>query len=180
TPVASETNTDSYVLLVLRLQSGGAPAGTVTPPADTPGGGGGLTLTQFATARRALSWLEQWLLAADWDLQQLYGGVQRNVGRAGGWNPADAYHAQTQHLIGWLLGLTDPGSAPPYANSPTRNDQIAVAGIWDRYLKMREAVWMRSVRIEKAVPPATAEWSSGPGTTVSVDDTFFAVGISLM
>lgn len=166
----SSNNTDSYVLLVLRLQAGGAPAGTSSPPADVRGAT--LSPAEFATARRALSWLEQWLLAADWDVQQLYDAIQRNVGRAGGWDPADDSQAETQHVVSPSLGLTDPGPAPR-ATAPVHDDQINVAGIWDRFLRMRQAVYTIPITLNKTVGAAVESWAPGPGTAVTVDPAFF-------
>ncbi|WP_270938992.1 eCIS core domain-containing protein, partial [Falsiroseomonas oryzae] len=159
-------NTDSYVVLILRL-SGAAAGG---PPVDPVGG---LPAADQPAARRSLAFLEQWLLQADWDTAQLYEAIKDNKGRAGGWDPAAAYHAGTQHAIAATFGLTDPGAAAPFLATPTDQDQWAVAGIRDRYNRMMFAVWQTPVTVTQTAGPEN--WAASLGNAVEVTPAFFAL-----
>jgi hypothetical protein len=149
-----------------------AGAGTVAggPPADTVAGMSG---TEEDAARHALAFLEKWVEVAEWDTSQLYDAVKRNIGRAGGWDPGDRYHAETQHVIGWLLSLTDPGAAPPFAATPTQTDQVKVAGIHDRYNRMNGAVDRQPISISKG---PSEGWAPDLGASVVVAVPFFGLG----
>jgi hypothetical protein len=124
-------------------------------------------------ARRALAFLEKWVEIAEWDTSQLYEAVKHNVGRAGGWDPGDNDHAQTQHVIGWLLTLTDPGPAPPYMLTPTMSDQIKIAGIHDRYQRMSNAVGFTPISLNKG---PTDAWAANMAPSVVISSPFFALG----
>jgi hypothetical protein len=109
---------------------------------------------------------------AEWDTSQLYEAIKRNIGRVGGWDPVDQYHAETQHVIGWLLTLTDPGAAPPFATPPTVADKIKVAGIHDRYQRMSEAVAFTPISISKGASDA---WAPDLGPSFAVSASFFGL-----
>jgi outer membrane protein OmpA-like peptidoglycan-associated protein len=162
----ARTNTDSYVVLILRLSGGTAQM----PPADPLAS---LAPPEQTAARRALAFTEQWLLQADWDSSLLYEAIKRNKGRGGGWDPADAYHAGTLHAVAATFGLTDPGAAP-FAATPVDADQWAVAGIHDRYNRMMAAVWMRPITVASSAAGPEA-WAAGLGNAVSVTPGFFAL-----
>jgi outer membrane protein OmpA-like peptidoglycan-associated protein len=166
----AETNTDSYVSLILRLQPGAPTALPGGPPTDPIGGA--MSPSEGDAGRRALAFMEKWVEIAEWDTSQLYEAVKRNIGRAGGWDPGDNYHAQTQHVIGWLLTLTDPGPAPPYMTTPTTSDQIKIAGIHDRYQRMSNAVAGTSITFNKG---ATDAWAANMAPSVAVSPPFFAL-----
>jgi len=162
------TNTDSFVLLIVRLSSSAA-AG---PPVDPVGG---LAPVEQTAARRALAYAEQWMLTCDWDTSQLYESIKANKGRAGGWDPTHNYHAGTQHVIGWIFGLTDPGAAPPFTTPPTQSDQEKVAGIHDRYNRFMYALWTRPIIVtNSAAGPET--WDANLGSSVVVTPAFFGLG----
>jgi len=157
----AETNTDSYINLILRLQpgvSGPIPGGPPTDPQV------GMTAAEGAAAERALGFIEKWVEVAEWDTSQLYEAIKGNIGRAGGWNPADQYHAETQHAIGWLLTLTDPGNVPPFLITPVRADQVKVAGIHDRYDRMNRAVASTPITMTKGAADA---WAASLGASLS-------------
>jgi hypothetical protein len=165
----AETNTDSFVSLILALQAGAGPA--AGPPTDpTPGMAG----PDADAAKKALAFLEKWVEISEWDTSQLYDAIKRNIGRAGGWDPADVYHAETQHRIGWLLTLTDPGAGPTFATPPTKDDQVKVAGIHDRYQRLNGVVDRQAVTITRGAPEG---WAPGPGNSVKLDSPFFALAI---
>jgi outer membrane protein OmpA-like peptidoglycan-associated protein len=166
----AETNTDSYVNLILSLQPGVAGPIAGGPPTDpiAPGMSG----PEESACRRALAFLEKWVEIAQWDTSQLYEAIKRNIGRVGGWDPADGYHAATQHVIGWILMLTDPGAAPPYATPPTAADKIKVAGIHDRYQEMSRAVRSTPISINKGASDA---WAPNLGPSFTVSTSFFGL-----
>ena len=166
----AETNTDSYVSLILRLQPGAPAVLPGGPPTDPIGGA--MSPPEADAARRALAFMEKWVEIAEWDTSQLYEAAKSNVGRAGGWDPSDEYHAQTQHVIGWLLTLTDPGPAPPYMITPTTSDQIKIAGIHDRYLRMSNAVADTPISLNKGVTDA---WAANMAPSVVIASPFFAL-----
>ncbi len=165
----AETNTDNYVSLILRLQAGAPATLPGGPPADTTGT---MTAAEATTARQALAFMEKWVEIAEWDTSQLYDAIRANIGRAGGWDPASEYHADTQHRIGWLLGLTDPGPAAPRATAPTHEDQVKVAGIHDRYQRMSSAVAFRVIAMDKGAAEA---WAPNAGPSVVVSPAFFGL-----
>ncbi len=162
----SQTNTDSFVLLVIRL-SGSTAAG---PPADPVGS---LAAGEQLPARRALAFAEQWLLEADWRMKLLYEGIKANRGSASGWTQgsAPAAEARMQRAIAATFGLTDPGAAP-HATAPTQADQEIVAGLADRYRRMMFALWTRPIT---ATNGAADAWGAGLGNAVVLSPAFFAL-----
>jgi hypothetical protein len=162
----SQTNTDSFVLLVIRL-SGSSAAG---PPADPVGS---LAGPEQLPARRALAFAEQWLLEADWRIKLLYEGIKANRGSATGWTAgsAPAAMAATQRAIAATFGLTDPGPSP-HANAPTQGDQEIVAGLADRYRRMMFALWTRPITVTNG---AADVWAAGLGNSVVLSPAFFAL-----
>jgi hypothetical protein len=161
------TNTDSYVVLILRL-AGAAAGGPPTDPVGT------LLPAERTAARRALAFTEQWLLTADWDTTLLYEAIKTNKGRVGGWNPAETYQAGSQHAIAATFGLTDPGPAAPFLVTPTENDQWIVAGVHDRYNRMMRAVWSIPITVTSSAAGPDA-WAANLGSAVTVTPAFFAL-----
>ena len=161
------TNTDSYINLILRLQPGVVGPVAGGPPTDPLAG---MSAAEQSAASAALAFLEKWVEIAEWDTSQLYEAIKRNIGRVGGWDPADSYHAMTQHVIGWLLTLTDPGSVAPFATPPTDTDKVRVAGIHDRYDRMSEAVADTPISITKGASDA---WAPNLDPSVVVSAPFF-------
>jgi hypothetical protein len=171
TGAQAATNTDSYVNLILRLQPGLIGSVSGGPPTDPPAVG--MSVPEEAATRRALAFLEKWVEIAEWDTSQLYEAIKHNIGRVGGWDPADDYHAATQHAIGWLLTLTDPGPVPPYATPPTETDKVKTAGIHDRYQRMSRAVSYTPISISKG---AAEGWAADLGPSFVVAAPFFGLG----
>jgi hypothetical protein len=165
----AQTNTDSYVLLIRRLQPGGMVGGG--PPVDPVAG---MNAAEQNAARQALMYLEQWLLTDEFDTSLLYEAVKRNVGRVGGWRGADSFEAEMQHRIASLFGLTDPGPGPAYATVPTDADKVKIAGIYDRYHRMRQAVYQQAITVNKIAAGPDA-WAANLGTSVAVTAPFFAM-----
>ena len=132
----AETNTDSYINLILRLQPGVAGPIAGGPPTDIMAAG--MSASEDSACRRTLAFLEKWVEIAEWDTSQLYEAIKRNIGRVGGWDPADAYHA----------------------------DKIKVAGIHDRYQRMSGAVAFTPINISKGASDAWAA-NLGPSFVVS-------------
>ncbi len=161
------TNTDSYVLLILRLSGGGGSGPPVDPVGSLPG-------PDQLPAQRALAFTEQWLLNAEWDTVNLYEKITTNRGRAGGWQTADEYYATVQHAIAGTFAMTDPGTTSPFA-APTMDDQVKAAGLHDRYERMMRAIWMIPVTVNSTAAGPEA-WAANLGPAVTVTPAFFALG----
>ena len=65
-----------------------------------------------------------------------------------------------------IFGLT----APPAL--PTKDDQIKVAAIHDRFHQMRSAEWSTAITLKK-VAAGPDKWAAGPGTSVDLSPDFF-------
>jgi len=169
TGAQAKNNTDSYILLILRLNS----LATGGPATDVAAG---MSAPEQDQMKQALAFLEQWLLTAEFDTSLLYEGVKHNIGRAGGWDPVNNFEAGLQHAIGWLLGLTDPGMAAPFAIPPTRADQIKAAGIYDRYHRLRQAMWVTAISSNK-IAAGVDSWAPNLGPSITVTQPFFALAI---
>jgi hypothetical protein len=164
-------NTDSWVLLIMRL---GSKVATPVPVADKYAGvtvGAG---SEEEFAKRAVAFLEQWLLTAEFDSSLLYNAIAKNIGRGGGWDPADAWAAFGVHRLAPLFGLKDPGAAAPFLNTPRNIDKVRMAGIYDRYTSMRQAVYLKPLTVTKndVVPDG---WAPNLGNTITVTTPFFAM-----
>ena len=161
-------NTDSYVLLILRL-AGITP--TSAPPTDTFVG---MTAAEEKFALSALAFLEQWLLNAEFDTSLVYNAINKNIGRVGGWDTADDFEAEIMHLIFNLFGLTDPGSASPFSTTPVDSDKFKMAGMFDRYTRMRQSVYTVPITINKITSGAEF-WAPNLGNIVKVASSFFTL-----
>lgn len=161
------TNTDSYVLLVLRL------AGVTALPLPASDNLSSLLPGEQIHAARALSALEQWLLNADFDTSLIYTAMDRNIGSATGWHADDAFTAENTHQIASFAGLTDPGP-DPYPNAPVAADKAKMAGMWDRFNPMMRSVYMRNITINK-VSGTPEQWAPGMGAWVDVNNSFFSM-----
>ncbi|GAB3422928.1 eCIS core domain-containing M35 family metalloendopeptidase [Niabella aquatica] len=161
------TNTDSYVLLVLRL------AGVTALPLPAADNLSSLLPGEQTHAARALSALEQWLLNADFDTSLIYTAMDRNIGRASGWHADDGFAAEDTHQIASFVGLTDPGP-DPYLNAPVAADKAKMAGMWDRFNPMMWSVYMRNITVNK-VSGTAEKWAPGMGAWVDVNNSFFSM-----
>ncbi len=160
----ARTNTDSFVLLIIRL-SGSSASGPLADPV------GGLAAADQLPARRAIAFAEQWLLMADWDSKQLYEAIKIEKTSVGGWTAAHHYQAGTQHAIAATFGLTDPGPAP-FATVPTQADQEKVAGLNDRYRRMMYALWVTPITVTSGAADA---WAPNLGNAATLSPAFFAL-----
>lgn len=160
-------NTDSYVLLIFSL-IGLTPSSV--PPNDTLDPL--MISAEQDQAKNALAFLEQWLLWSQYDSSVLYDAINRNIGRAGGWDPADNGIAEVMHNLATLFSLTDPGSASPFTTTPVNGDKTKMAGMHDHYNRMMYAVYHRTLDIHKA---RRSRWQPGLGTGVDLDSSFFSL-----
>lgn len=161
-------NTDSYVLLIFSLNGLVPPS---APPIDTfdPT----LSPAEKTSAQNALAFLEQWLLWSQYDTSLLYSAINKNIGRAGGWDPADNNSASLLHKISPHFTLTDPGAAAPYPTAPVPEDRSKMAGMFDRYNRMMYAVYQRNLDVHKS---GVSRWQPGIGTRIDLANAFFAMG----
>ncbi len=173
-------NTDSYVNLISILHD---PTATISsPPVDlvedstsTP-----LSSTENDFAHNAIDFLEQWLITAKFTTGELYDKIEEALHTPTTWTTTTTqwYHHH-MHWISASFGLTDPGTSPPFA-LPNRNDKIRMAGISDRYFRMRNPLWSRSISLIK-LNSGTANWvvdpanRLNPGNRVEVLPSFFAM-----
>ena len=163
-------NTDSYVNLIKLLFN---PAATITaPPVDTVAGTASAAENTFA--QRAIDFLEQWLISAKFTSGSLYEEINNALTTPAGWTtPALRWFHQTQHDLSPLFGLTDPGLAAPFG-LPVKEDKIRVAGINDRYRRMRSVMWGRTITLTK-ISAGTDAWAASLGNSVNVTAPFFAL-----
>jgi hypothetical protein len=164
-PAIAETNTDSYTLMVLCLNSfaGFCAAPTTT---DTPVGMGG---PEAINSRRGLAWLQTWLTWAEQDTSSLYGRMNtaRESGR--GLRSISSYYADVYGVLIAAFNVHRPAGDPP----PTFSEQTMVAAILDRVLLMENAA-RAGLTVEKdtsATP--VARWSLGPGRHLFLTDAYF-------
>lgn len=165
-------NTDSWVLLIMRL---GSKVKTPVPVADKFAGMTAGAGSEEEFAKRAVAFLEQWLLTAEFDSSLLYNAIVKNMGRVGGWDhPKDDWAAFGVHRLAPLFGLTDPGAAGPFLKTPAAIDKVKMAGIYDRYTSMRQTVYLQPLTVTKndAVPDA---WAPNLGNVITVTSPFFTM-----
>jgi hypothetical protein len=155
-------NTDSYVLFV-RLLS--VPGSVTVGPATPDVLGGGVTPAEETHVRRTTAWLEKWLIWAYQEIASLYSTINTSRGAAAWTN---SYYKATMALVAPHFGLTTPPTVP------TMTDQVKVAAIHDRYLRMRSTMWSRAITVNKVAAGSTA-WAAGPGSTVTVNAAFFGL-----
>jgi hypothetical protein len=169
TGVQALQNTDSWVLLIMRL---GSKVATPVPVADKYAGMTVGVGSEEEFAKRAVAFLEQWLLTAEFDSSLLYSAIDKNIGRGGGWDPADDWSPTGVHRLAPLFKLTDPGAASPFLKTPAAIDKVKMAGIFDRYTSMRQAVYLKPLTVTKndAVPDG---WAPNLGNTITVTTPFF-------
>lgn len=162
-------NSDSYVLLIENLTADAAgasgPAGGVSGDSIT-----GLSAANTTKARVALAHLEKWLTVAYQDVAFAYGDVHQTIA-SGAWAPTSGFSRETLRLIAPMFGLTDPGTSAPHP-IPTAQDRERMAAIHDRFKALRSVMWSRGVAISAG---PSSSWASGPGATVQLDPSFFAL-----
>ncbi len=157
-PALALANADSYTALVRLLD---APGSITLGPAAPDTHGGGMSATEQQQADNAVAWLEQWLMGTQSEVSSLYGVIDESR-PAGTWT--NGYYEDTMTLLAPRFGLTAPPAVPPHT------DQVAVAGIADRYQQLLAAVSGGPLHLEKSAAPATT-WS---GSSVQLGTDFFA------
>jgi len=162
-------NSDNYALFALFLRevqtSGNAaavPAGISTPATDTLAG---FSATERPVLELALAKLEKRLTwANDW-VGQLYGEAQGVRSGTTTWAASWAEDLMKVAAKGFPL------TAPPAA--PTLTDQARLAGILDRYGRMKLAVKrnLTATRMAAGVVnwPVAATWVAGAGVSIGPD-----------
>ncbi len=163
-------NTDSFVLLILRINGIAPPAGAAIP--DTFDAS--ITGTDLAKAKGGLSFLEQWLLNAEFDTSLLYSAINDNLGSATGWNTKNDFEAQMAHLISPFVGITDPGLASPFPTAPVDGDQVKVAGMFDRYTQLRQKIYLTGLTVHRSAAGRADSWNLATNT-LSLGAAFFAL-----
>jgi outer membrane protein OmpA-like peptidoglycan-associated protein len=172
-------NTDSYVLLIwLLFNPGSLTIGPAAPDAIV-----GMNAVEANAAKRAVAWVESWLNYGDFDLDILYGTVNRSIPPAAAWDTSeqgDEFNRETMHLIAPIFGLTDPGAAAPFTQ-PKEEDKEKIAGIHDRYDQMYKSVDFQVLTVNKGAP-GSDQWGTHGASlprlkqTATVSPSFFALG----
>lgn len=163
-------NTDSYVLFIKELLT----------PGSVLGGGRGnrdvidaaITGTELSDLRRVMAYLEKWVIESTAETSSLYDAIVEAIG-AGTWSGVSfSYYEDTMSFLAPLFGLSVPSAVP------RENDQVAVAGIYDRLLRMDELLWDENIEIKK--DPGPVRFTSGPTEPLFVNDAFLASGQNAM
>ncbi len=162
-------NTDSYVLLILRINGIAPPGGAAL--ADTYDAS--ISGTDLDKAKNALSFLEQWLLNAEFDTSLLYSAINRNLGSVGGWAASDNFEAEMAHAIAALVGITDPGAAP-FTIAPVDGDQVKAAGMFDRYTQLRQKIYLTGLTVHRSAAGVADFWNLSTNT-LSIGSAFFGL-----
>lgn len=162
-PADALRNSDSYALFVMVASEPG-----FVPFRPPPDDMQSLTQPQQDVVRPALGLMEKWLNWSEVDTAALYRTIHRSRPPATAWE--HPYFEETMRLVAPRFGLTDPPALP------TMRDQIAVAGIRDRYSRMLRALHQQ-LTIKSAAAGATT-WAAGPGAEVTVAPDFFAPALA--
>ncbi len=160
-------NTDSFVLLILRLNGIAPPGGS--PAIDTYDAS--LTPAEKSHVKNALAYLEQWLVNAEFDTSLLYDAIDRNIGSTSGWSSSDDQEAEIAHAISPFVRITDPGSASPFTIPPVKKDKVKVAGMHHRYTTIIDQVYLNALTINR-INSGRERWDMG-ADTIYVRQTFF-------
>jgi hypothetical protein len=163
-------NTDSFVLLILRINGIAPPAGAALP--DTYDAS--ITGTDLAKAKSGLTLLEQWLLNAEFDTSLLYSAINKNLGSTTGWNTKNNFEAMMAHRISPFMGIIDPGLASPFPTAPVDGDQVKVAGMFDRYTQLRQKIYLTGLTVHRSAAGHADSWNLATNT-LSLGAAFFAL-----
>jgi hypothetical protein len=166
-------NTDSYVNLIRILHD---PLATISvPPVDTISGP--TTPSENTFGQRAIDFMEQWMIAAKFSTGGLYDKIHEALSSPASWNTAAVqWFHHRMHALSPLFGLTDPGLFNPFT-LPVKDDKIRMAGISDRFLRMRNVLHSRTITLRK-ITSGAENWAPPAltvlGNTVEVKQSFFA------
>ena len=164
-PMIAETNTDSYTLMVLCLNSF---AGFCAAPTTTDTGVG-LSRTEEIQSRRGLAWLQTWLTWTQQDTSSMYGRI--NIARESGQSlrAINSYYADVYGTLIAAFNIRRPAGDPP----PTFSEQTRVAAVLDRLIAMERAT-AAGLTVEKDTSAtAVARWEAGPGRRVFLTNAYF-------
>ena len=163
-------NTDSYVLFIQEVNN----------PGSVLGGGGGnrdvidpaITGSALGDLRRVMAYLEKWVIESTAETSSLYEILVEVIG-AGTWSGVSfPYYQETMTFLAPLFGLTVPTAVP------RENDQVAVAGIHDRLMRMDDLLWGTDIEIKKDAGPV--RFAAGPNEPLFVNDVFLSSGQNAM
>jgi hypothetical protein len=157
-------NNDSYVLFIRQMLTPGTPveAGQPAGSRDTMTGFVANS-TEEQDTKVTIAWLEGWLEKADQDVSSTYSTIVESI-PAHSWT--NGYYERVMGYMAPRFGMTAPPSIP------TILEQQQVAGISDRYQKLRNTV-SEQLTITRS-PMGTTSWSAGPGVSLTVGADFFA------
>ncbi|MBL7726398.1 MAG: DUF4157 domain-containing protein, partial [Dinghuibacter sp.] len=165
TPTALRNN-DSYVLFVRQImnptatiEGGQAPGSRDTISGVAPGS------AEETDIKVVIGYMESWFEKADQDLSSLHGTIVDTIA-ARSWT--NSYYENIMSITAPHFGLT------PSSSLPTEMDKFKVAGISNRVTRIRNT-FGNQLAISKVSTPVSV-WGTGPGTTVTLGDDFFAAG----
>jgi len=161
-------NTDSYVMLIRMLHD--PSASPTAPPNDTISGSVNGIEEDFA--KKTIAFMEQWLISAKFTSGSLYSKVHEATGTPAGWESPEGWYHFTMRELSPIFGLTHPGPSAPF-KVPTKDDKIRLAGIGDRYFRMREVLHSAPITLNKNSTGAE-NWTKELGNKVDVSSAFFS------
>ena len=161
-------NTDSYVMLIRMLHD--PTAIPTAPPKDTVSGTSSAGEIDFS--KKAIAFLEQWLIASKFTSGDLYSEIHKALSNPAGWETSLGWYHLVMNDISALFGLTDPGTTSPF-KVPKRDDKVRMAGISDRYFRMREVLHSAPITLNK-ISAGSETWSKEMGNKVNVLASFFS------
>ncbi len=153
-------NPDSYRLFLLTVDGHSPSVGPSRP--DTTHG---MSSAEENTAKKALAWLEMYLTGTYQQTNTLYDRAHGHR-TAGTRTWPLGFYRNMMTSAATHFGVTSPPTVPT-----TETDQVKLAAVFHRYRTMRNIFWS-PVSITKGL---TNAWTSGPGNSVEVDASFFAL-----
>jgi len=158
-------NTDSYVALIMELNNpgsvvrgGGSTRDNIDPT---------ITGAELGKLQRAMAYLEKWVIESTAETSSLYDTVVEARGSSDWSTVSYPYYEDSMTNIAPLFGLTMPPAIP------SENDQVAIAGIYDRLMNMDNLLWESNLDIVRN-DLAPIGFSSGPSAPLSVNAGFLA------
>jgi hypothetical protein len=164
----AKINADSYALLVRLINYPGS--ASIGYSGDVRVGMN--PTTEEPVAKRALAFLEKWLVFAYQTTASVY-STANEAQRTSTW-PSSAPGPFGRSMMSKLSAdfpLTDPGASAPFT-LPTSDDVFKLAAIYDRFYTMREVMHSSPVTMEK-IASGSDQWDPGPGAKVKLTDAFF-------
>jgi hypothetical protein len=157
-------NTDSYVLLVKELNTRGSvvsAAGMGTRDVIDPSIAG----AERAKLGRVMAYLEKWVIESTAETSGLYDTIKEARDKTPPtWTGVEyPYYTDTmKDIVAPLFGLR----MPPLP--PRERDQVAVAGIYHRLMKMDDLLWGTDIEIKK-IDPGDTHFGPGPSEPLHVN-----------